>query len=75
MAQHPFMYTGKPGKYLIRVKKQWLNEVFDTFGMGIELSNDTGETFDALVQSDAVSIDFWLKKYAGDAELVEEQKN
>ena len=73
MAQHPFMYTGKPEKYLIRVKKKWLNEVFDTFGMGIMLSNDTGETFDALVQSDAASIDFWLKKYAGDAELVESE--
>lgn len=74
MAQHPLMYTGKPGRYLIRVRKEWINEVFDTFGMGIELSNETEETFDALVQSDAVSVDFWLKKFAGDAELVGERK-
>ena len=25
IAQHPFMYTGKPGKFLIRVKKKWIN--------------------------------------------------
>ena len=71
MAQHPFMYTGRPERFLIRVKKKWINEVFDTFGMEVEFSNETEETFDALVQSDAVSIDFWLKKYTGDAELVE----
>ena len=71
MTQHPFMYSGQPGKYLLRVKKKWINEVFDTFGMGVVLSNETDETFDALVQSDPVSIDFWLKKYTGDALLIE----
>ena len=74
MAQHPLMYTGKPGKYLLRVKKKWINEVLDTFGMEITLTNETEETFDALVRSDAVSVDFWLKKFAGDAELVEGKK-
>ena len=40
----------------------------------ISLSGETEETFDALVHSDAVSVDFWLKKFAGDAELVEGKK-
>ena len=74
LASHPFMYAGETRKYTIRVKKKWLNEVLDTFGMEAELGHETADTFEARVICDEASMGFWLKKYAGDAELIGEKQ-
>ena len=70
MASHPNMYSGTPEQFIIQLKKKWLNELFDTFGMDLSFRNETDETVEAILTADPISVGFWLKKYTGDAKLV-----
>ena len=70
MATHPNMYSGTPEQYTLKVKKKWINEVFDTFGMDLKFGKEQTDFFDVTVLSDSTSIELWLKKYAGDVELL-----
>ena len=70
MATHPNMYSGTPEQYTLKVKKKWINEVFDTFGMDLKFGIEQTDFFDVTVLSDSTSIELWLKKYAGDVELL-----
>jgi len=70
MTSHPNMYSGTPEQFIIQLKKKWLNELFDTFGMDISFRNETDEIVEAILTADPISVGFWLKKYAGDAKLI-----
>lgn len=69
--QHPYMYSGNVIQYRLRVKCSHLNDVFDWFGKDVIFENSDSVWTEALVLSDAVSMDYWIRRYAEHAQLID----
>ena len=71
ISQHPYMYSGPVAEYKIHVKRSGINDVLDWFGTNVRFDNISEKETDVLVLSDASSIDFWLRRYQSEAQLVD----
>ncbi|MBR6027667.1 MAG: WYL domain-containing protein [Clostridia bacterium] len=70
LCNHPYMYSGETQTFRLRVDRSAINDVLDWFGTDLEFSKVTETTAECEVQSDPVSMDFWLRRYGEHAVLV-----
>lgn len=65
IVQHPYMYSGDVKTYRIHASLEAINDILDWFGMNTEFENEdaTKQTVDAIVRSEAKSMEFWAKRY------------
>ena len=61
--RHPYMYSGEPQDYRVRVPRSEIDNVLDWFGMDTEFETVTDDEAVARVKADADSMKFWLKRY------------
>ncbi len=69
--EHPYMYTGKPKKHRIEVRRDHINDVLDWFGMNVTFEKVTEESAVAVVVADPTSVELWLRRYREYAKPVE----
>ena len=67
---HPYMYSGKPAVYTLRINRCAINDLLDWFGLNVEFSNVKEKTADVTLRSDPVSMKLWLARYGDNAELI-----
>lgn len=60
---HPYMYNGKPKKHTFLAKAIALNDIFDWFGMEVNIEPINDHTIKATVKADDVSFDYWCRRY------------
>lgn len=61
---HPFMYSGKTEQYHLRIKTEGINDILDWFGTNTEFVNETETETEVIVESDPISYDLWMGRYA-----------
>ncbi len=68
--EHPYMYSGKPIKTRIEVPRDKINDVLDWFGTEVGFEDVSEEKAVAVVVSDPVSVELWLRRYGDFARVV-----
>jgi len=67
---HPYMYSGRPKRWHIRVERSIINDVLDWFGMNVRFEHVTDQCTDVVVRCDEDSLNYWLKRYGDHARLL-----
>ena len=70
-AENPFTPSSPARKYRIQLRRDHINELLDWFGMNVIFEHVTDDTAEAIVVSDAASLEVFLRQSVDFASLVQ----
>jgi predicted DNA-binding transcriptional regulator YafY len=71
LAEHVYMFSGKPVRVRLRVKKWVLDHIFDWFGDEVVFENEDAEGVDVLLQANERALGHWVMQFAAGVEVLE----
>ena len=63
IAEHPHMFSGKVDTARIIVRRDFVSELLDWFGLDVEFTRVTDTEVEALIRTDELSLYYWLNMY------------
>jgi len=64
IAEHPHMFSGKVETAHIIVRRDFVSELLDWFGLDVEFTSVTDTEAEAVIHADELSLFYWLKMYS-----------
>ncbi len=74
MAEHIYMYSSGNTPVKLRVSREWVGEVIDTFGMDVRFSEETDEWVTVTARVNEMAVKQFAKSYAPDVMVLEPEK-
>ena len=63
VAEHPHMFSGKVETARIIVRRDYVSELLDWFGLDVEFAKVTDTEAEAVIRTDELSLYYWLNMY------------
>lgn len=70
IAEHPHMFSGKVETARVIVRRDFVSELLDWFGLDVEFTRVTDTEAEAVIRTDEKSLFYWLKMYSDYARRV-----
>ncbi len=74
LSSHPFLTSGNPVKCLIRIQKENLGDIFDSFGHCCSVQDETDDHYDVTAYAAEEDMYLWALQYVDSATVLEPQK-
>ena len=74
ITEHPFMYSGKNVTATLRINRDIIGDILDTFGTAVELSEETSEMVLATITANEMALCYWVIQYGTVCEVLEPEE-
>ena len=70
ITEHPYMYSGKSVTATLRINRDIIGDILDTFGRHVFLSCKEGETAEVTIKANRQALCYWVVQYGTECEVL-----